>query len=205
MFLIFICIPSFRNPVAMSLGFFPHLTTFNLLSLHHLHSVSPIQCLCLLVVCYSYQVEVWWPLPTAFSPTEFIAIFLFWYFRSHLLHLIGSHYFHGAAFLMGISFGIKFQNVRQCLCSQVKFPGVKRNTGRQNEGLFLSVLKISVTRLVLFSPCLFSDASYRHFRSHPLIQPIPNAVFKKVWQICNMLWGTLHKHCGWFSWFLFFM
>lgn len=175
----------FQKPCCNVPGVFPHLTTFNLLSLCHLHSVSPIQCFCLLVVCYSYRVVVWWPVPAVFSPTEFIATFLFWYFRSHLLHLIGSDYFHGAAFLMRISFGIKFQNVRECLCSQVKFPGVKSNTERQNEGLFLGVLKISVTGL--FSPCLFSGTPYRHFRSHPLIQLIPNAIFKKVWQICNVL------------------
>lgn len=172
MFLIFICIPSFRNLVAMSLVFFH--TWLHLISSHYTTFTRFLQCLCLLV-CYSYQVVVWWPLPTLFPPTEFIAIFLFWYFRSHLSHLIGSHYFHGVAFLTRILFEIKFQNVRECLCSQVKFPSVKSNRERQNEDLFLSVFKISVTSL--FSPCLFSDAPYRQFRSNPLIQTIPNAIF----------------------------
>lgn len=111
--------------------------------------------------------------------------FVFWYFRSHFLHLIGSDYFQGAAFLTGIAFGTKFLNVRECPCSPVKFPGVKRNRERQNEGSFLHTLTISVTSL--FSPRLFSDATYRHFRHTPPPQIQPNTMLKKVSQGYNVL------------------
>lgn len=158
-FLIFICFPSFRNLVAMSLGFFhswpdsisSYYTSFTcFLQSNAFASLLPVTltdlwCDDLSLLCClqgsSYQ------------------CFLFWYFRSHPLHLIGSGYFHGAAFLTGISFGTKFRNVRECPWSQIKFSGVKRNRGRQNEGLFLHTLTISVTSL--FSPWLFSDATFR--------------------------------------------
>lgn len=205
--LIFICVPSSRNPVAMSLGFF------------HTWPVLISSC---------YNTFTWFLLSNAFASLLSVTLielwsddlfllcslqgssyqhFAFWYFRSHLLHLIGSDYFQGAAFLTGIAFGTKFPNVRECPCSPVKFPGVKRNREGQNEGSFLHTLTISVTSL--FSPRSFSDATYRRFRHTPppQIQPIPNTMLKKVFIVTSLQRPALRhvaQTCGYFSCILFF-
>lgn len=118
-FLIFISIPSFRKVVAMSVGFFH--TWPDLISSHYSTFTQFLPSNAFASLLSVTLTELWSDDPFLLCSLQGSSYqhFLFWYFRSHLLHLIGCDYFHGAAFLTGISFGTKFPNVRECPYTQV--------------------------------------------------------------------------------------
>lgn len=75
-FLFFICIPTPRSLVAVSLFFFH---TCPVLVSSHYTKFSQFLWSSVLAVCYPYQVMVWWPIPTVFSAREFIFISTFYF------------------------------------------------------------------------------------------------------------------------------